>query len=800
VKRVARVSLTSTLEGLASIISKQPKLTLAVLAIVTVALGFGIPRITLTTDILDWLPATDTRVQALNRIIREVDGVTNQELVWLELNPVKAEAIGVTRITDELAIRAQDELASFVQTRVPEVRFTFGLPHWLKVANATLNPEQKVASLPENSAQFRLLWNGIWQAQRELLSATIGADEQGTLLGFVIEGDPVSADSRRIGTDIQAAVQAYLADNSKQYDLFQEDNLFPVGLASGLAGLDASLARDLRWLVPVGIIIVAALLWLAFGHWQTVIIALSCLLTAGIWLFGLMGYLGLPLNVVNAALLPLLLGSGIDYAIHLLNALQASRQRHISLDKALQTANAQAGGGMVLVTLTSLLGLASLLLAGVPGISQLGVLASVSLLCLLIVVITLPTALYSLQKDISKAQFKPSRWLKKVLTTLEHRPFLTLSILILGTALALLARQDPQVQLDVIQGNFPARAPTRRALEQMRAGVAGALPEFIVLEGDLTSPEVLAYTQAVADNLNQTLDARLITPSLMLGSYSSLQTGLTGALGQFFGTSLDDAVPDSQVDLASTYKTMHNDPLWAPLIKLVSNPTANLGLMIVMPTSSGDLAATRETLTTMQQAVDISMRPANLEVHVIGYRSISVLFIETSLRWLQRLFVASLIATCLVTLLAFRRWQIVLATAAIVSITGLVWFVLLPLVGVYISIFLLFPLIFLVSLGSDYALHLFWHAHRAEQMLSSSSININKDSTQRDVYGETGKAVFFSAMTDAAVFGVFSLAYLSSVTQVMLASTLAVIITFITTLLVIPLVPTKSQNVSLPNS
>ncbi|MEM6431888.1 MAG: MMPL family transporter, partial [Deinococcota bacterium] len=536
-KRIARVSITTALETLARFISKRPKLTLTVLAIITVGLGLGIPRITLTTDILDWLPASDARVQALNRIIREVDGVTNQELVWLELDPVKAEAMGVTRITDEDAIRAQDELANFVQARVPEVRFSFGLPHWLKVANATLNPEQKVASLPENSAQFRLLWNGIWQAQRELLSATIGADEQGTLLGFVIEGDPVSADSRRIGADIQTAVQGYLANTDKQYDLFREDNLFPVGLASGLAGLDASLARDLRWLVPVGILLVAALLWLAFGHWQTVVIALSCLLTAGIWLFGIMGYLGLPLNVVNAALLPLLLGSGIDYAIHLLNALQAAQERHISLDKALQTANAQAGGGMVLVTITSLLGLASLLLAGVPGISQLGILASVSLLCLLVVVLTLPTALYSLQEDISKQQFRPSARLSYVLRVLEQRPRLTLTILILGTAVALLARQEPQVQLDVIQGNFPARDPTRRALEQMRAGVAGALPEFIILEGDLTNPEVLSYTQAVADNLNQTLDARLITPSLLLGSYSSLQTGLTGALGQFFGTS-----------------------------------------------------------------------------------------------------------------------------------------------------------------------------------------------------------------------------------------------------------------------
>jgi predicted RND superfamily exporter protein len=761
--------LARLLAQLADGIAKRPKATLIILTILTALLATGIPRVQLETNILDWLPASDPRVQALAEVIERVDGVTNQELVWLELDPNKAARAGVNTITDEAAIRAQEELGQFVQTLVPEVRFTFGLPHWLKVANATLNSEQKTPGLPESSAQFTLLWNGVWRTQRNLLQATISADRQGTLLGFVVEGDPTSAAGRRVGLAIRDAVREYVSDESKTYDLFRDDVLFPVGLASGLATIDQSLADDLRWLVPLGGLLIALLLLMAFRSTRMVLVAGLCLMVAAVWLFGVMGYAGLSLNVVNAALLPLLLGSGIDYAIHFLNAYQAARSH--TPEHALAQASQQAGGGMILVTITSICGLAALLLAGVPSIAQLGLLASISLVLLLAIVLVLPTALYSLHDGKATNTFRASTRLQVGLGYLQQHPRATLVLFAILASLMTILWQAPKYQLDVIQGNFPPQDPTRQALETMRAGVAGALPEFIIIEGDMSRPEVLEYSQAIASELDSNLNARLITPGLMLESYLSLQQGFTGALGQVFGSQPE--LPASQNELRKTLVTMHQNPLWAPLIKLVSSQDLNLSVLIVMPESSDDLTEVREVLETMQQAINAPTRPHNVNVSVIGYRSISLLFIETSLRWLQRLFVASLFATCLVAAIAFRDVRVVVALASIVSLTGIAWFALLPLLDVYVSVFLLFPLVFLVSLGSDYALHLFWHARLSDDIAQ--------------VYGETGKAVLFSALTDAAAFGLFSLAYLTSVRQVMRASSLAVVLTLLATFLIVPL-------------
>ena len=61
--------LEKLLFRLAEGITKRPRATLVMLSIITILLATGIPRVQLETNILDWLPASDARVQALADII-----------------------------------------------------------------------------------------------------------------------------------------------------------------------------------------------------------------------------------------------------------------------------------------------------------------------------------------------------------------------------------------------------------------------------------------------------------------------------------------------------------------------------------------------------------------------------------------------------------------------------------------------------------------------------------------------------------------------------------------------------------
>ena len=194
--------------------ARRPKLTLALLFIVTLLLGVGLFRLEFRTNLIDWLPADRSNVRAFEEVVNRINGVTNQELVWLELEPDKAAAAGVTQITDEAAIRAQAEFTSFVRSRVPEVKSVFGLPQWLALANyvsSDEDPTESIAALrlPEDSATFRVFWSALWNTQQDLLEATISDDGAATLLGFTVEGEPLSNASRDLGVKLVEAVEAY---------------------------------------------------------------------------------------------------------------------------------------------------------------------------------------------------------------------------------------------------------------------------------------------------------------------------------------------------------------------------------------------------------------------------------------------------------------------------------------------------------------------------------------------------------------------------------------------------------------
>lgn len=100
------------------------------------------------------------------------------------------------------------------------------------------------------------------------------------------------------------------------------------------------------------------------------------------------------LNLVSVAFTVLLVGLGIDYAIHLLLHFQERRSNGQPLAEALSGAVHDVGGGLVLATLTTMLGFFAFIPTAFQGIAQLGTIAGVGVFIALIVTLTfIPAAL-----------------------------------------------------------------------------------------------------------------------------------------------------------------------------------------------------------------------------------------------------------------------------------------------------------------------------------------------------------------------------------------------------------------------
>src|ERR1019366_1394709 len=130
---------------------------------------------------------------------------------------------------------------------------------------------------------------------------------------------------------------------------------------------------------------IALLVFLHFRSIACVVLALVPVAIGSLWLGGLMGWLGVPLNPANIMTLPLVIGIGVTNGIHILNRF-AEEQTPSLL--------ARSTGKAVLVSgLTAMAGFGSLILAQHQGIHSLGCVMTTGLATCMIAGLTFLPAL-----------------------------------------------------------------------------------------------------------------------------------------------------------------------------------------------------------------------------------------------------------------------------------------------------------------------------------------------------------------------------------------------------------------------
>jgi preprotein translocase subunit SecF len=134
-----------------------------------------------------------------------------------------------------------------------------------------------------------------------------------------------------------------------------------------------------------------AIVILVFVHFRSfacVLLALVPVAIGSLWLGGLMGWLGVPLNPANIMTLPLVIGIGVTNGIHILNRF-AEEQTPSILGRS-------TGKAVLVSGLTSMAGFGSLILAQHRGIHSLGCVMTSGLATCMIAGLTFLPALLNL--------------------------------------------------------------------------------------------------------------------------------------------------------------------------------------------------------------------------------------------------------------------------------------------------------------------------------------------------------------------------------------------------------------------
>jgi len=678
-------------------------------AALTLALALGLPRLRFETGVLDWLPASHPNVVAFRSLFDELEDAVNQELVWLEIDPDKAIALDVTKITDHRAFLAQEELANYIRERVPQVRGSFGILSLLEAAGG-LRPGATGTGVPESAITTRVLWTTVRSLGKDYVDAIVSRDGTGTILSLILDTPAMSRDARDVGFAVEAALAEYRDDPSVEHDLFRDEYLVPTGLASGTAFIDRSLARDAFVLGPLSLAFLVLVLRSVLASWRAVAFVVLLVATGTTWTLGLMGWTGSPLNLVTIALVPLVLGCGINYSI-LVGIETADRKADgSSQDALLGDVGRSSATAVLLTTLTTTTGLLVLCLSDAPGLVSLGLHAAAGMTGLaLLAILVLPTV----QAELPPS--RPGRFARAVATvaeTLATRRVWALGAFVVIVGITAASMPEPVLLLDTLDAHFPPGSPVTRTLRRMRAECGGAFPEFIIATGDVTSSEGL---EVLAD-----VQRRVAESTGALGTFRSIGPHEVLAMARFRSL----ASPAESTDAEAAIEELRQSDALRPLVDMFVSRNNDLAVVILL---GGDVGRDEHAIEALwQQLGDVvadasrsQEDPAAVRVSFLGYRTMARLFTTYSIDWLRRTGIVSMATVLLIAVFFLRNLRAAVVVGLIMAASSLLWLGLLELTGVYVSIFLLFPLVFLMSIGSDYALHVLCRM-RTEETASRS--------------------------------------------------------------------------------
>jgi uncharacterized protein len=144
--------------------------------------------------------------------------------------------------------------------------------------------------------------------------------------------------------------------------------------------------RDSRLAVALGLLLVAALLWVDFRSARLTAIALGQLVTGVLMMLGCMQLLGMSINYANAFVTTMIMGVGIDYSIHLVHRLHLNGGR---TDEGVM----ETGKGVVLAAATNVAGFGTLAFGSYPAIRSVGIVALIGSVTCLVTALTFVPAM-----------------------------------------------------------------------------------------------------------------------------------------------------------------------------------------------------------------------------------------------------------------------------------------------------------------------------------------------------------------------------------------------------------------------
>lgn len=732
-------------------VTRSSQFTLLLLGCITLFFGYGATQLRVANDPQEFLP-DHPLAQASKRIEVEFGATSFAQTLYVYFVPQPNQ-----KIDSAQAILEMEAVLKLLRA-MPEIQSATGLPDYVKayrrevhggnIAYAHLLPDNTKDELGYTLDDLaRLTLQRMALAKRyvssrgtALVTATIL--REANIITVAEEAQRALAPLREKTQATEFALFSYGSILNLFNATTQKDVRFflPIVLALALfvlawifryTDLSSLLIIGGLWLgitfvslldYPVVLLISAiglvALVIMSFRRLSDLYLTLGTVLLASIWTFGLLGWSGLPFNFLMLAVIPLLLGVGIDYPVYLLYRYEEERQKNHIGRAAMKNAFAHVGKALVLTSLASVVGFSSLIGIDSPPVWAFGLLSNLAVISSFIVTILLvPTAKHWLgeamrpRESFHQNQF--GNFLAQIARWVNRRAVagsLLIFLVIVGGYLYVSENSLKTAAYD------PRRLlPSQERLVQLYDRINEEFHTYdevqILIEGDIASqaamrgirkeiPEELSgsfYTQTLTSVAQYIDDLRASNALFDQGFMSKIDFSQADPLATAYQWALDYIFARTELrrEVESLIKTDQNGRYDALLMRVNT---------LRLPDQIHIQQMTRE-ISQRLRPVERQLSQAELKMTVTGSPFLQELSLSILHESLFRSLGVSLVLCSLLLMLALRSWRWGLITMMPVASTA--WLVIgtIRALGLELSVATAMVTAISIGLGVGYAIH-----------------------------------------------------------------------------------------------
>ena len=192
---------------------------------------------------------------------------------------------------------------------------------------------------------------------------------------WVLEIDPeMSEDERR---EVQNNIRTVLTEISSSSNM----DYSSASLDLMSYDIDKGTFDNLALLIVFATLVVVILLFLAFRNIKGVLFPFLSLNVALVWTYGTMNLFGLKFTALEVAVAPLVLGLGIDYAIHLQRALSDIKEKVEDTAEAWMRACGKLSVPLTLAVVTTVAAFLANIISPLPPLATFGIALAFGVIC-----------------------------------------------------------------------------------------------------------------------------------------------------------------------------------------------------------------------------------------------------------------------------------------------------------------------------------------------------------------------------------------------------------------------------------